>query len=187
MGVAFARHRLRDVARLDLEVFADHLGQEIVQAGLMHPSESIARLGAVAEQEIDLGRPEIPRVDLDEDPPGRDVDAAFLGVGAAPFDVDSDFAEGLLDERTDRCRDTGREDIVVGLILPQHQPHAVDEVTCVAPVALSVEVADVKLVLQPEVDRRYGARHLAGDEGLAPQWTFMIASLWFDSGSAKRY
>ena len=43
-----------------------------------------------------------------------------------------------------------------------------------APVALGVEIAEIELVLEAEMDRRDGARDLAGDEGLGPRRAFVV-------------
>ncbi len=48
------------------EVVADHLGAEILPLGLVDPAELLPRLGRIADQQVDLGRPEIARIDLDQ-------------------------------------------------------------------------------------------------------------------------
>ena len=58
----------------------------------------------------------------------------------------------------------GGDDVVVGLVLLQHQPHRLDVVAGVAPVALGVEVAEHDLVLQPELDAGDRVGDLAGHE-----------------------
>ena len=59
-------------------------------------------------------------------------------------------------------------------ILLQHQPHRFDVFFGVTPVALRVEVAEVKLVLQPRLDARHGARDLARDKSFAAPRAFVI-------------
>ncbi len=61
----------------------------------------------------------------------------------------------------------GGDDVVLGLVLLEHQPHGLDVVAGEAPVALGVEVAQVELVLEAELDAGGGPGDLAGDEGLA--------------------
>ncbi len=75
--------------------------------------------------------------------------------------------EGQLDELAHGVGLAGRQHVVVGLVLLQHQPHALDVVARVAPVALGVEIAEIEALLQAELDRRDRARDLARDEGLA--------------------
>ena len=68
----------------------------------------------------------------------------------------------------------GRKHVVVGLRLLQDQPHAFDVVARVPPVALRVEIADVQVLLPPELDRRHRAGDLARDEGLAARRPFVV-------------
>ena len=76
-------------------------------------------------------------------------------------------SEGDLDRLPDAVRLAGRDHEVVGLIGLEHQPHRLDVVGRVSPVALGVEVPEVELVLQPGGDPRHGSGDLAGDERLA--------------------
>ena len=75
-----------------------------------------------------------------------------------------DLGEGPLDELLDGVRLARGDDVVVGLVLLQHQPHRPHVVAGVAPVALRVEVAEHQLVLQAELDAGHGVGDLAGDE-----------------------
>ncbi len=61
-----------------------------------------------------------------------------------------------------------------GLILLQHQPLHLDVVAGMAPVAQRVEVAEVKAILQSELDARQRAGDLAGDEGFAAHRRFVV-------------
>ena len=156
---ARARARRREVAR-------DHFGHQFVEADPVLPAEDGARLGGVAYQIVDLGRAEIARIDPDERLAGLGVDAGLLGALPAPCDLRSTSANARsTNSRT--CAFAGREHVVVGLVLLQHQPHALDIVAGVAPVALGVEIAEIELLLQAEFDARHRARDLARDEGLA--------------------
>ena len=94
--------------------------------------------------------PVVARVDLDELPV-----------------VEPDVPEGLLAQLAHRVRLAGADDEVVALRLLEHEPHRLDVVLRVAPVAAGLEVAEVELLLQPELDARGGARDLARDERLA--------------------
>ena len=62
------------------------------------------------------------------------------------------MAERDLAELAHRVGLAGRDDVVVGLVLLQHQPHGLDVVAGEAPVALGVEVAEPQLVGQAELD-----------------------------------
>ena len=64
------------------------------------------------------------------------------------------MAEHLVEELADAVRLAGGDDVVVGLLLLEHQPHRLDVVAGEAPVALGVEVAEEQLLLQPVLDAR---------------------------------
>ena len=69
---------------------------------------------------------------------------------------------------------SGRQNVVVRLVLLHHQPHAFDIVASVSPIAFGVQVAKIKLILQPYFDRRDGSRNFTGDERFAASRAFMV-------------
>src|SRR5262249_4744406 len=81
-----------------LEVARDHFRNELAEAGLVGPAEFLAGLARIAQQEIDLRRAEIARVDRDQDLAGLAIHALLLGSGTTPGDLASDFREGEFDE-----------------------------------------------------------------------------------------
>src|SRR3990172_2265743 len=66
------------------------------------------------------------------------------------------------------------DDVVLSLLCLQYEPHCSDIVLCVAPVAPSVEVAEIELLLQTQFDSRCGAGDFAGNEGLATAFALMV-------------
>src|SRR4051794_10723618 len=48
-----------------LDVGVDHQPDEVRERGLGRPPEHVARLGGIADQQVDLGRPEELGIDLD--------------------------------------------------------------------------------------------------------------------------
>jgi hypothetical protein len=68
----------------------------------------------------------------------------------------------------------GGDDVVVGLVLLQHQPHGADVVAGVAPVALDVDVAEPQLADQPAFDPSHRIGDLAGDELDAAQRALVV-------------
>src|SRR5262245_18659881 len=81
-----------------VEVCVDHLAHQLVERGGVPPPEFFPRLGGIAEQPLYLGRPEITRVDLDQDAARRGLDPPLVGAAAAPFDAAADMRKGPLAE-----------------------------------------------------------------------------------------
>ena len=121
----------------------DHL----LEGGLRHPSELLARLGGVADQVLDLSRAQEARIE------------AHVLVG-----IDPGVLEGDAHQVAHRVRGAGGDHIVLGLVLLEHQPHGLDVVPGIAPVALGVEVAERHLLGEAELDGGGGVGDLAGDE-----------------------
>src|ERR687893_3087684 len=139
-----------DALELPLEqghVRVDHQVHKALEAGPRLPAEHVAGLGRVADEQVDLGGPEELLVD----------DDVLLPVEAHAL-------ERELAELPHRVGLAGGDDVVVGRVLLQHQPHGLDVVARVAPVALGVEVAEPQLVRQAELDLGDGVGDLAGHE-----------------------
>ena len=68
----------------------------------------------------------------------------------------------------------GRDDVIVGLLLLQHQPLRAHVVARMAPVAQRVEIAQVQAVVEAGFDAREAARDLARNERLAAKGTLVI-------------
>src|SRR5262249_37013888 len=118
-----------------------HLYDQSVKACLMFPAEDPSALARVTNKRIDFGRAEITRVDLDEHPAGRLLEAFLLEAAAAPDDRPADVGKSLLDEFAHRMGFTGCKHVVIGLVLLQDQPHPLDEVTRMPPVARGIEIS----------------------------------------------
>ena len=150
-----------------LEVGRDHLLDQIGEGRARAPAQTLARLARVAQQVVDLERAEVARVDLDQDLAGAAVEPLLLDALAPPDDLAAGLGEGELDELAHGVGFAGRQHPVVGGLVLEDAPHALDIVAGMAPVAPGVEIAEPQAVLQPELDRGHRAADLAGDEGLA--------------------
>src|SRR5215470_12475569 len=76
----------------------DHFRNEIRKARLVAPTEPLVRLARIAEQNIDLGRTEVARIDFDQGLSGFGVDPDLIDAGAMPGDPTADVAERALDK-----------------------------------------------------------------------------------------
>src|SRR5204863_7428348 len=151
----------------DGAVGLDHFRHQLLEAGAMAPAELGERLGRVAQPQVDLGRPAIGGIARHQDLAAALADAVLVEAVALPLEAAVDLAEGELDEFAHRVGLTGGEHVIVGLLLLQDAPHALDVVTRMAPGALGVEVAEEQRVLEAALDRGHRAADLAGHAALA--------------------
>src|SRR5262249_1369004 len=151
-----------------------HLPHKLGEARLVVPAELPMRLGGIAKQNVDLGRAEITCINRDHDPPARVVYPDLVDTITAPSNWDFDVGEGALNEFAYRVRLAGSENIVTRRILRHHPPHPLDVVAGMAPVALGIQVAQIKAVLHAKANRRHRARDLSCNEGFTPDRAFMI-------------
>src|SRR5215467_4906750 len=157
-----------------LEIVHDHLGHQLAETHLVLPAELRPGLRRVPMKIVHFRGTEIARIDGHQHLAALGVDPLLLGSRATPGDLPADLGEGELDELAHRMGLPGRDDVVVGLLLLQHDPHGLDIVARMAPVTLRIEIAQIKPLLIALVDGGHGAADLAGDEGLAPCRAFMI-------------
>src|SRR5271169_2760856 len=140
-----------------VDVMPNHHLDQLCEGNPRLPAENAARLDRIAAQRIDLGRPEIAAIDLDVKPP-----------------VEASRGEGELDEIAHAVRLPGGDDVVVGLLLLQHQPHGLDIVAGEAPIALRFEVSQIELVLKTLSNSAHRPGHLARNKSLAATRAFMV-------------
>src|SRR5215470_3766763 len=155
-------------------IAVNHFRNQIDKARLVAPAEPLARFARIAEQNIDLGRTEIARIDFDQNLSGLGIDPDLVDAGAAPDDPAAHMAERALDKFTDRMFLAGGQHIVVGFVLLEHHPHAFHIVAGVAPIALGIQITEIDSVLQAKLDGGDRAGDLARHEGLAAGRAFVI-------------
>src|SRR5919106_1658996 len=139
------------------EVGVDHQVDQASERGLRLPAQLAARLGGVAHQQVDLRRPEELLVH----------DHVLLPV--EPHAVERELAE-----LAHRVGLAGGDHVVVGRVLLEHQPHGLDVVAGVTPVALGLEVPEAQLVGEPELDAGGAVGDLAGHELEAAPRPFVV-------------
>src|SRR5512141_1966647 len=107
-----------------LQVGIDHDPHELPERHLRLPAERPLRLRGVGAQVLDLGGPEIFRVDLH-----------------VLLPVEARVGERLLEELLHRVRLAGADDEIIPAIVLQDAPHRLDVFEGEPPVATGVEVA----------------------------------------------
>ena len=138
------------------------------------PAQSALGFGRVSQQLVHLGGAEVLRIHLDKHFSGRLVDAFLIDALALPLQFDAGVMEGQSAELPYRVALARGDDVVVGLVLLQDEPHALHIVARVTPVTQGIEVTQVEFVLQAVGDACGGNGNLACDEGLAAALALMI-------------
>src|SRR5690606_26704514 len=102
------------LARDDAKIALDHILDKNIERGARLPAEHLLGLRCIADQEIDLSRAEIARIDLDQHFTRLGVQANLVDPLAAPFQANADDSEGRFDKRLDGAGLARRENEVVG-------------------------------------------------------------------------
>ena len=158
----------------------DHdLHQFLEGSGIGVPAEFGAGLRGVTPEVDDVGGAVEVGGNLDEGLADKLVGAAdadaFLVLGfALPLEFDADIVEGELGKLADAVLHARGDDVVLGLAGLEDEPHTLDVVLGVAPVAEGVKVAEVEFVLQALGDAGGGEGDLARDEGLAAALALVV-------------
>ena len=113
----------------------------------MLPAKFASGFRGVADETVYLRWAKILRIYFDEDPASRSLDAALGFAFALPHDLATSACKGLFNKFSHRVGFSGRQNVVVRLRLLQHKPHTFDVIARVSPVALRIEIAEIKLVL----------------------------------------
>ena len=158
----------------------DHdLHQLLKGGGVGVPAEFGAGLRRIAPEVDDVGGAVEVGGDLDEGLADEVVgaagaDALLVLAAALPLEFDADVVEGEVGKLADAVLHARGDDVVLGLAGLEDEPHALDVVLGVAPVAEGVEVAEVEFVLQALGDAGGGEGDLARDEGLAAALALVV-------------
>ena len=151
-----------------LHVVVDHDLDELLKRGLGRvPAQLALCFGRVAPEVDDVRRAVEVGADLDDRLACGLVDALLVHALADKFQLDAHIVEGQLAELADGVLLTGGDDEVLGLVVLQNQPHALDVVPGIAPVAQAGQVAQIQLILLALRNAGGSQCDLAGDEGLA--------------------
>src|SRR5215213_4798176 len=152
-----ARLLLGHAAGQQLQIGVDHPLDHLLERRARRPAELLARLAGIADQVLDIRRMEEALVDAD-----------------VIVWIEPDVREGEIDQLAHRVRLAGGDHEVVRRVLLEHQPHRLDVVPGVAPVALGIEVAERQLLLEAELDGRGRVGDLARDELQPAAFRFVV-------------
>ena len=147
---------------------ADHQFYKLLErCGLRVPAEFVLGLGWVTPEVDYICRAvEIRRYTYEGLACGG-IDADFVDAFALPTELNAGMVEGEGGELADGVLHACGDDEVLGLIVLQDEPHALNIVLSITPVAEGIEVAQVEAVLLALCDACGCESDLAGDESLA--------------------
>ena len=107
------------------QIRVNHHPHETGEIDLRPPPESRSGLRRIADEVVHFRRPK------------------ELGIETnVPLPIQLDVIERDLDQLAHRVTFAGRDDVVVGLSLLQHQPHRANVVAGKTPVATGIEIAE---------------------------------------------
>jgi hypothetical protein len=156
-----------------LQVRRNHLLNKLVEAGAGGPTELALGLGRIAKKSFHLCGTEVTRIDSDDEVTVT-VIGLFVEAASLPCEVQVEPRGAAFNELPDAVLLTGGDDVVLRLVLLQHEPLHLDVVASVTPVALGVQISHVEGLLQADLDARQAASDLAGDEGFTAQWRLVV-------------
>src|SRR3954463_15847462 len=85
-----------------VQIRAHHLLHEVLEARRVLPAEPLARLRGIPDQEINLGRPEVARIDLDQHGACPGIAPDLVEAGPAPLDRAARLTKRDLDQLAHR-------------------------------------------------------------------------------------
>src|SRR5687767_2096349 len=97
---------MRFVAR-ELEVVVDHEIDELLERRARCPAKLLLRPPRIPEEQIDLGRTEVARIDLHEHATGAALDTLLVQILALPLDLDAGASERAVAELAHRVGRAG--------------------------------------------------------------------------------
>ena len=157
-----------------LQIGLGHHSHQGIETDLALPAQLLVGLAGITDEDVHLGRAVKGRVDADDDLPALAVDALALFVFTLPFQIEAGVSGGLLDKGAHRPGLAGGDDVIIGLLLLQHQPHGAHIVPGETPIPLGVQVAQLQHILQAAANACQGQGDLAGDELGAAQRGLVI-------------
>src|SRR5690606_3824143 len=86
----------------------------------------------------------------------------------------ADFLKGHPHKIPHCRRHTGGNDEVFRLVLLEDEPHSFNVVLSMTPVALCIQVSEIKLILESKGDAGHSPGNFAGHEGLAPEGGLVV-------------
>ena len=152
-----------------------HQLHELLEGGFLGvPAQFRAGLGRIAPEVHHVRGPVEIRAHLHQHAAGGLVDAFLIGALPHELEFDAGVAEREPAEIAHAVLHAGGDDEVFRLLLLEDEPHALDIILRVAPVAEAGEVAEVQLFLLALRDAGGGQRDLARDERLAAALGFVV-------------
>ena len=159
-----------------LHVVVDHDVDELLKRGFLAgiPAQSAFGFGRISPEIDHVSRAVEVGADLDECFTCSLVDAFLVLAFSLPAEFDACTAECEFAEFTDGVLLAGGDDEILGPVLLEDEPHTLDVVFGISPVAQRTQVAEIELVLLALCDTCGGKGYLTGDECFAASLALMV-------------
>ena len=149
------------------EICVNHEPHQLAERGGRFPAKFLAGLGGVADEKIYFSRA---------------IEAVVLDDELLPVQID--MAEGLLQKLADTVCFAGGNNVVIRIVLLEHQPHCAYIVRCEAPITARIQIPQPQLVAKAELDAGDTIGDLVGHEFQAAARAFVVEE---DAGGRRRF
>merc|ERR1719231_87301 len=125
------------------KIGSSHLIYQSSEKSSWLPPNGGLSLGRVTNQDIDLSRTEIFRINTNDSLAGGSVDTGLVNRsrGTLPFNGDADEGERSLNKFTDSVCLVGGKKVVIWLVDLKHSPHTFYIVSSMTPISLGIKIS----------------------------------------------
>src|SRR5579875_4026864 len=165
LGLGSPRPRLDSRAQGG-DVSVHHHMHHLLERHTRLPAQLAPRFGGIGQQHVHLGRTIETRINDHMPPP---------------------IQTGAIESQTHKLLDTmrlaGADDVIVRLILLQHQPHGPYVIAGKPPITLGLQIAQTQFLIQPVLDASDAVCDFAADKFHTASWTLVVEQ---DAGAGKQ-
>merc|ERR550537_291153 len=148
------------------KISSSHLIYQRSEKSSWLPSDGGFCLGWVTNQDVNLSRTEIFRINTDDSLASSSVDTSLVNRSRStlPLDGNTNEGEGSLNKFTDSVCLVGGKHVVIWLVDLKHSPHTFYIVSSMTPISLGIKITQVEALLKATLDLGNSTSNLSGDE-----------------------
>src|SRR5690554_91836 len=138
------------------------------------PPKKSARFSRITKKLFNLRRAEIFRIHLYNYTSAISINTFLVNTFTLPAQSDTRLSKCESTEFAHRMHLTRSNNKIFRFAVLQHQPHTLNIIPCVSPVALSIKITQIQLILHTLCNTSSSNSNFAGHECFAPSLTLMI-------------